>query len=612
MKIFVVDDDRLTLNRLSQTLEGWGHEVYSFASSLEALAAFADADYVDLVITDWVMPDTDGIALSQSLRKFRKAHRVFLVMLTSRSDREEKIKALQAGVDSFLTKPVDEAELQASLLVAQRQLDMQLELKDRVKQLTQARQEAEKAALAKQNFLAQMSHELRTPMQAVLTTFETLKGTKLGLEQSELLSLAEGSAKGLLRILNDILDFSKLESEMMTFQQSEFSMSQVVYESLASLRLRAIEAGLSFKCSIDSQQDRVLGDSGRLAQILVNVVGNALKFTTKGGVSISIAHRERAGDVWTFVVSDTGPGIPEEALETVFKPFVQNEHECDQVVRGTGLGLPLCRSMAEGMEGSLVLESEVGTGTVVTLELPLPATQPSHDPRWQDYRHLSFRTVGEFPEAERILLARGLQKAEGNVDFLLGSIPPSSVVADNFIWIAQRPEETLSSQQEVRPKAILHPPILEHSLLRALVSSHSNSALAETDVKNLARVLLVEDNPINRKVMASALGKRGLTVETADNGKQAIEKRLAHEFDVIFMDMQMPVLDGVQATQAIRKWELQNQRRASRIVGLTAHTLEEAEREFLKAGANSVMTKPVPIADLLTVIEDFRKSKHES
>lgn len=607
MNIYVVDDDTLTLEKLSRTLAGWGHAVHSFSSSLNALAAYAESDSVDLVLTDWVMPDTDGIALSQAIRQIAKERRVFLVMLTSRSDTHEKVKALEAGVDAFLTKPVDEAELKASLLVAERQVDMQNELGAKVQQLTLARHQAELAAQSKQAFLAQMSHELRTPMQAVLTAFETLKSTQLGLEQSELLSLAEGSAKGLLRILNDILDFSKLESKMMTFEFGDFSLSRVVYESLAPLRLRAIESGLDFQCILLSEQDRVTGDAGRLAQILVNLVGNALKFTEKGSVLITISRSTETPDQWVFIIKDTGLGIPPEALEQVFEPFVQSQQGEQRPNRGTGLGLPLCRSMAQGMKGDLTLQSQVGVGTIVTLTLPLPPATPASDPRWQNFSHLSFQISGSHPEAERILLAKGLAKTDANPDLLIGSDPSDLPKCNHFIWIADSPAETLNSRRGIQVDAILHPPIVGHSLLRGLIAAVETQESPTSQAVVEGRVLLVEDNPINSKVMASALRKHGVLVETAEDGKQAVEKRLASEFDIIFMDMQMPVLDGIQATQAIRKWEEQNRHLPCHIIGLTAHTLEEAEAQFMQAGANSVMTKPVPIGNLLQAISAYKE-----
>lgn len=590
---------------MTARLERWGHDVDGYESSLDALQALADDGDFDLVVTDWVMPESDGLALARAVRQLDSQHRVFVVMLTSRSQTEQKVEALASGVDWFLTKPVDEAELEATLMVANRQVEMQNQLTDRVDELVLARQAAEEAAQAKQDFLAHMSHELRTPMQAVLTTLDILKDTSLNLEQLEILHLAEGSAHGLLRILNDILDFNKVESEMMTFLKEDFYLSQVLYDALAPLRLRALEKGLRFNCTQTPGHDAVQGDPGRLAQILVNLVGNALKFTDQGSVEVRAIWQ--VNGVWRIEIEDTGPGIPPESLEHVFDPFVQVKHHPSKARIGTGLGLPLCRAMARRMGGHLILESTLGIGTRATMELPLGGSTVQPDSRWESVRHLSYCLADELPELRSILNQAGLAERTGNPDLYFGLEPTKAPSGTPFVWITNSPQAALVTSHREQVVSILHPPILEHSVHRSL-SSASSGRVGSAKACSNGRVLLVDDNVINRKVMALALEKHGLEVTLADDGKAALELCKGEAFDLVFMDLEMPVMSGPEATEAIRHWEAHQGGGATPIIGLTAHTQDLAEKTFLAAGADGVLTKPVAIKDMLAALNACRES----
>lgn len=599
MKILVVDDDQLALASMTDRLRRWGHQVAGYESPLDSLQALAEEADFDLVVTDWVMPESDGLTLARAVRQLDSEHRVFVVMLTSRSDTEQKVEALASGVDWFLTKPVDEAELEATLMVARRQVEMQAQLTARVDELVLARQAAEEAAQAKQDFLAHMSHELRTPMQAVLTTLDILKGTTLQLEQLEILNLAEGSARGLLRILNDILDFSKVESEMMTFLQTNFYLSRVVYDALAPLRLRALEKGLAFECTQTPGRDSVKGDPGRLSQILVNLVGNALKFTDEGSVKVRALHR--GTKTWRVEIQDTGPGIPAESLEQVFDPFVQVKHHPSKTRMGTGLGLPLCRAMARRMGGSLTLKSEPGVGTTAILELPLGGPNCEPDTRWEDFQHLTYRLLDELPDLDAILKQIGLQSAP-NPDITFGRDPQKAPADTAFVWLASSPQAALLADHRERVVAIMHPPVLEHTVHKTLLAVRSHGQARKPKATSQARILLVDDNVINRKVMAIALEKHGLEVILADDGKAAYSLCQEESFDLVFMDLEMPVMNGPEATAAIRSWERSEGKGSTPIIGLTAHTQDLAEKTFLAAGADGILTKPVAIKDMLEVL----------
>lgn len=609
-RIVVVDDQPRILSSLSELLREWGFQVFPFDDGLQALEFLAEHPEVNLLITDWVMPETDGITLTRAARKLRRENPLHIMMLTSKTEVPDKVEGLTAGADCFLAKPVDPLELRAQLGVISGKIELEQRLSERLAALADARRELmsrnrelKTASEARQNFFAQMSHELRTPMQGVLSTLELLKGTGLEPQQSALVEMAEASSRSLLRILNDILDYSKGSLGEVQVEAVSFNLSQTVHESLAPLFQEAISQGLSMECLIDpSVPEAVIGDPGRLTQILVNLVGNALKFTDEGKIGVFMTSSSE--DEIEIRVVDTGIGIPESKLESVFEPFLQADESIERHFGGTGLGLAICRQLSRRMGGELHLESRDGAGTVATVTLRLPRDKQGRSlVRWESFQGVKFLAPG-LPEIEQLLVARGLVNTSSHPDIVFGGRDlHEQYPQSDWVGLGQ-------GDEWAGALTFLVPPYLDFNLRRALDLRASAGAHESAEgLSKTARILLADDNPINRRVMKSALEKSGFSVRVAADGGEALTALGEEEFEVVLMDLQMPRMDGLEATRRWRDQEQSLGRDRVPIVALTAHAVQDTEGRCRQAGMDEILSKPVATADIVAKIKQVREER---
>jgi len=406
-------------------------------------------------------------------------------------------------------------------VLRRRQRELESLVETRTRDLTFAKEAAEAASRAKSEFLANMSHEVRTPMNGVLGMTELALAQATSPEQREYLEAVQSSGESLLAVINDILDFSKIESGRLALDPIDFSLSLCLKNSLETLAIRAREKHLGLRLEIaPDTPDMLVGDRGRLRQILLNLIGNALKFTSTGEIVVSVRPEPDSSpdapsrSLLHFSVRDTGIGIPQEKLDLVFESFVQADASTSRRYGGTGLGLTISRMLVDLMGGRIWAESQPGHGSC-------------------------FHFTARFDRAVS----------------------------------SRSPLEKVSAQ--------LSPPASRH-----------------------LRILLAEDNPVNQKISRTMLEKNGHTVVSALNGVEALTHHQKSVFDLILMDVQMPDMDGLEATRRIRQLE-ENSGNHITIIALTAHAMKGDQERFLEAGMDAYLGKPVRSPDLHATIARF-------
>jgi len=532
-------------------------------------------------------------------------------------------------------------------------------VREPIDELVAARESALDAAKAKAAFLANISHEIRTPMNGVLGMTDLLLHAELNSEQRHMAETIRGSAESLLELLNDILDFSKMEAGKLELEHTEFELRRAIREPVELMAAQAQRKGLEIAWMVDeAAPSMVVGDPLRLRQVLVNLLGNAVKFTEKGGILLSVSTLSQTSKCagLRIEVRDTGIGIEPDVRTRLFQAFTQADDSITRRYGGTGLGLAICRQIVDRMGGSIRVSSHVGKGSTFTVELELEAAEtPGHAVALATAtcgKKILILDAGSFTRVALGHIARNLGMAPtvvGNFDAACQSLADAEMAGTPFdVLLLEASGDSGKTRQIVewartessrppsscilmvtsvdratscnidRHASQLLKPIDELQLLeairdgRATPRSEVPKAPYEGTPASRGRLLLAEDNPVNQQVAAQACELLGFSVDVVGNGKEAVDAYAPGKYCAILLDCRMPVMDGLQAARLLRRKEEAERAERMPILAFTAQVQQSEREDCLSAGMDAIIPKPVTVQALRRALDTWCKATSPS
>ncbi|MBF0155556.1 MAG: response regulator [Magnetococcales bacterium] len=671
-RVLIVDDQRTNIDILVGILPDFERRIA--LNGQQALRIAQSQSPPDLVLLDIMMPEMNGYQVCEILKGDPRTRDIPVIFVTARKEVADETKGLELGAVDYITKPFNPEIVRRRVMnhleLKEKRDNLEFLVRERTRDLEAAKLAAEEANRAKSEFLANMSHEIRTPMNAIIGMTDLLLETGTTREQREYLEIVQGSSRSLLELINSILDLSKIEAGRFRLEKIPFDLVGRMDEACGSLGVRAYEKDLELLCGIAPDlPETLVGDPLRLNQVVVNLLGNAIKFTASGEVMLRIIRDESDASQSDairlhFSVEDTGIGIHPDRQESIFERFTQVDGSTTRKFGGTGLGLTICRYLVSMMDGRIWVESQEGRGSTFHFTAAFgigqrcgAATDPVLEQRagrdggegvsglrvlvvWGSVR--GRKLVGEILREKGVVVTEAADaremflalKGEGAGLFEVAVVDQALLEAEASLFAEaaagwegsvvvllpthRRGEEAEALCQSVSRRVCCRKPLKRFALLSAVGQAAGRIAPPPEGGKRAVpavvnpgsvqalSILLVEDLVNNQKLALAVLERVGHRVVVADDGEVALKLLGESGFDLILMDMQLPGIGGHELTRRIREGHgVPPERRSIPIVAVTAHAMESERRACLAEGMNGFLRKPYRPQELLEVIAPF-------